>query len=106
MPLKRINIPDKNLQLMQDASADAVRGIEATPFQGGKLITGKALVSGQDNLIAHGLSRVPQMWVLAGVNVNTAVWSPVSTQLANAASSAQYLNLRCGTSCTVNVWVA
>lgn len=122
-PMKQINASDRVVQTIQDNAVSAIKAIETAtqinvtlgaqsttsisgPFTGGNLITGVTLTSGQDNLIAHKLGRMPKIYVITNLNVNSVVWSPVSTQLANQSSSAQYLNLRASVTAVVDVWVA
>lgn len=106
MGFKRTPTEDQALSQVQDQVAASLGEIERTPFQGGQILQSISLTSGQDNLVPHKLSRTLQIWVLAGLDVNSTVWSPTSTELAGQSSDTRFLNLRCSTSCTVSLWVA
>lgn len=90
--------------------AAIVNTVSSPPFSAGTLIT-IPLTSAQDNLVPHQLGKVPFVWMLAGQDTNSTVWSPVSPLIldvkGNSLSSNQtYLNLRCSTTCNVVLWVA
>lgn len=105
MPLKRIVTPDKNLQMLQDYSAEALRPLEASPLVGGNMLTGVVLVAGQDNLVAHKLSRTPTLFIPTNIQVDTNIWSPPTSALGNAQANSSFINLWCNTACTISVWV-
>jgi hypothetical protein len=130
MAFKTINTSDKTLQMLQDniqAALPQERVTHSTlttgtggapvisitqaasPFLTGNLITA-ALTSGQDNLIPHGLGRTPKVWFVARLDTNTNVWEATTSALAtssgNQSATDLYLNLKCGTSCNVTVWVS
>ena len=128
MALKRIISADQNLQLVQDATASALGGNTSKiqqsvvngktvftrsqvspPFSGGNLVM-MPLTSGQDNLLPHGLGRLPSVWTVARLDTNTTVWEATTTALAtptqiSRSASTQYLNLKCSSSCNIVIWV-
>ncbi len=123
MPMRAISCDDRVTQTVQDNAVAAVAAIESAtqvtltsgaaskqaitaPFQGGVLLTGVALASGQDNLIAHNLGRIPKVWMLCNLNADARIWSPASTSLGGANWNAQYVNLRSSATATVALWVA
>lgn len=99
MPIKQINTSDKNLQLIQDATAAVVDPIEAKPIVQGLLLRGLVLKTGQDNNVPHTLGRQLVMWLLAGINAAATVYE-------FKAADSKFLYLRCSADCTVNMWVA
>lgn len=124
MPMNQITSPDRVLQTIQTNAANAISNLESatqidmtagaqsttgitTPFaNGGHLITNVTLTAGQDNLVAHGLGSVPQIWVPCGINVNATVWSPLSTTLKGVSSNSMYINLWASSTATFSFWVA
>jgi hypothetical protein len=104
MPFKRIQTSTQEVQLIQDNIATALQPLEAMPMVGGNLVTAD-LVTGQDNLVRHGLGRKPKLYLIGNLNVDATVWSPVATSM-NSSSDATFINLRCSADCTVSVWVA
>lgn len=126
---KQINTDDQNLELIQDNVNDALRDnttqIQKTtqggktvfvtsqvspPFSGGIFLFDVSLTSAVDNLVSHGLGRRPKLWVVSYQTVNTTVWAVQTTALATSGlttrdSSDVYLNLWCGTSCVIHLWV-
>ena len=95
--LKRIQTPDRNLQLIQDNTQTALTQIQQSPFIGGNLLSNISLTASQDNLVPHKLGATPQIFVLAGLDANSTVWSP--------SADSTYINLHCSADCTVSVWV-
>lgn len=106
MALPRLSGLDKNLQLIQDYIARAFIPLQASPFQGGILIESYDLVTGGDNLIAHGLGRTPKIWTLAGILQDATVWEESSATIGNKSRTDLYLNLKCSANCTVALWVS
>lgn len=105
MALKRVITQDQNLQFIQDNVQTALIPLENAPLSGGVYLGPLTLTSGQDNLIAHTLGRVPQKYIAGIPNVDTRIWSPTSSSLSGSNASSTLLNLRCSTSCTVSIWV-
>jgi hypothetical protein len=129
MAFKTLNSSDQNFQLLQDniqaalpaetssilitqdaqGRANIVRDTLSGLFSGGTLIK-LPLKSGQDNLVPHGLNRVPSVWIVAGVDANATIWTQATAQLKNQTGAAQnansvYLNLLCSANCNATVWV-
>lgn len=105
VPLKQIISQNQDLQLVQGNIIDALKPLDATPFAGGNFLTSVALTSGGDNLIEHGLGRVPQIFVVANLDSDARVWSPTSAQLNGARWDRRVINLRCSSNCTISLWV-
>lgn len=105
MPLKQINSQDQEIQLIQGNIQTALTPLENIPMVGGNLLRGISLTSGQDNLVQHGLDHTPIAFILAGINVDSRVWSPTSSSLNGASANRTVINLRCSTSCTISLWV-
>jgi hypothetical protein len=103
--LKRIQNTDQTLKLIQDNVQNAINQLSASPFIGGNLLTNVNLVASQDNLVSHGLQRLPQIYVVTGLNVDSVIWNPASASLGNQPSNSVYLNLWCSSSCTISLWV-
>lgn len=130
----QVNTPDKNLQLIQSNIQSALSGLQASnvttvtypngttappkitqapgtaPFSNGNVIA-IPLTSGQDNLVPHGLGRVPSYWVIVRLNANTTIWEMATASLPSPAgtkqsATSQFLNLWCSASCQASVWVA
>lgn len=128
MSFKTINVPDKNIQLIQDNVTQALnfsanlltvttingtqnidRGNIGSPFMGGNLID-ITLTAAADNLVPHGLNRLPQLWVLCRLDAQSTIWEKKTAQLNDANGNAQsatnqFLNLWVSTSCHVRLWV-
>lgn len=131
MAFKRINTTDQNLQIIQDNVQSTIPGLTnriekktdpttkqitfvrdqiSAPFEGGNFLLNVSLSSGKDNLVTHGLGRIPTLWVILKQTVNTTVWEVLTTALktptqAQRSSSDEFLNLWCGTDCIINLWV-
>lgn len=103
--MKKINFKDVPISLFQDNVETALRPLEAIPMVNGVLLTNIDLLSGQDNLVRHGLGHAPQVFFIGNQNVDTRVWSPATAALNGASSDRTFLNLRCSTTCRVAVWV-
>lgn len=102
--LKKIYTQDLKLQQIQDNVDDALRPIQTSPLsQGVVLLSSISLTSGKDNLIAHGLKKYPNFWILAGNNSNAVVWNPTCTELSSQSSNSSYINFRCSANCIINV---
>lgn len=95
--LKSINFQDKDLQLIQDNVNQALVALQQSPFIGGNLLKSVVLSSSGNNAVAHGLQRVPTVWVLCGNNANSVVWA--------TSQDTGFLNLSCSANCTVTLWV-
>lgn len=128
MGFTRILTPDQNLQLIQDNisnsqttknTATTITNLGANtqkntnaqvnnPYQSGRLIT-VSLTAGQDNLIPHGLGYKPNGFHLANQDTNTTVWNPTTAKLAisniNQSSNSTFINLWCGTTCSISLWI-
>lgn len=86
-------------ETIQSNTGQALKDISNKAIVDGTLIESVALIAGQDNMIAHKLGRPLKFWVLARQNTNTTVWETTST------NPEFFLTLRCGSNCTVNLWV-
>ena len=96
---KTLNPKDYELSQIQQWVADKLNEISSSQILDGTLLAGINLIAGQDNLVSHKLNRTPVFWILARQNTNTTVWE-VATDLPQT-----FLNLRCGSNCTINLWV-
>lgn len=105
MTFQRINTTDQDVQIIQDNISKALTPIENSPLIGGVVLRNITITSGVDNFIPHTLNRFPQIYFVGIPNVNTTIWSPVSTFLNGNNVNAQYINLRASTTCVVNVWI-
>lgn len=103
MAFKKIYTEDKNLQQVQDNVDDALRPLQSLPLSKAVLVSNISLTSGQDNLVPHGLNKAPLLWILAAQNTNSRVWSQNSSQLNNQSSNERLINIRCSTTCVVNL---
>lgn len=95
-----IRTASDEINRIQDNVKNALDPVLKLPISNGVFIEDVALVSGQDNPIAHKLGRKPVLWFLAGQDTNANVWE-VSTDQPDI-----YLNLRASANCTVSLWVA
>ncbi len=130
MAFKKIQFQDQSISLFQDNVEQAFAPLQSTlliekttqsgqtvflrsfnsqPFVGGNLIK-QPITSGVDNLIAHGLGRLPKVWTVMRLDANTNIWEVSTTSLSTASltsssTSDEFINLWCGTSCNVTIWV-
>lgn len=105
MALKRIMADDKNVQLIQDNVDAALIPLQTALMATAKVISNVTLTSGQDNLIAHQLGRVPTIFFIGNLKVNSVVWSPTTSTLNGSNWSSNQINLRCSTTCTITLWI-
>lgn len=105
MPVKQINTSDKDLQLIQSSVAQVVDPIEKKPFVKGNLVTNVALVTGQDNLVSHGLGSNVTTWAVASLKNNAIVWEEATAKLGGASANDKFINLKCSANCTLSIWV-
>lgn len=103
--LQQINTPDKNIQLIQDFVNAALTKLQNAPLAGGVLLSRVTLTSGQDNLVQHTLGRMPTLYFNSIPNVSTTIWSPNTASLNGSNSDSTRINLRCSTTCIVNIWI-
>ncbi len=103
--LSRIQTTDQEIQLIQDNVDKALTPLQSIPMVGGAVVS-TSLISGQDNLIRHGLGRLPKLFLVGNLNANSVVWSPDTSTLNNASSDSIFINLRCSSDCTISLWVA
>lgn len=104
MPIKRINTQDRDMQLIQDNVEGAISPLQSAPLSGGIVIPA-SLVASQDNLISHNLGRRPMFYLISIPNVQSTIWSPVTSSLSGSNVNSTYINLRCSTTCTVSLWI-
>lgn len=105
MALKQINTDNQELELVQDNVAEALTPLQNVPMVGGNMLQGVSLVAGQDNLIRHGLDHAPFFFIVSNIKLNSNIWSPASSAIANKSSNPTYINLWCSNNCTISVWV-
>lgn len=96
---KKINTGDFITNSIQDNVDQSFNNITKSEIIDGILLTGISLTSGADNMVEHKLGRNPIFWMLARQNTNTTVWE------TTANTNASFLALRCGSNCTVSLWV-
>lgn len=104
MAFKRINTGDTDLARIQDAVAAGFSDVDARPLVGGNVLSA-TLIYGQDNLVAHGLGRMPQYWLVIRKDANAVVWEQPSGDLNGASTSDKLINLRCSATCNITLWV-
>lgn len=105
MTLKRIITNDKNIQFIQDNIETALFPLQNNLMTGAKVIANVTLTSAQDNLVPHQLGRVPQIYFVGNIKVNTNIWSPNTASLNGVNSDSSQINLRCSTTCVVTLWI-
>jgi hypothetical protein len=103
MAFKKLFTKDSTLQEIQDNIEDAFRPIQNSPMVRPVLVESINLVTGQDNLVSHGLNGTPKFWIVAGQNANAVLWSQPSSQLRNKSSNERLINIRCSANCIVNI---
>lgn len=91
------DIINKDLQLIQDSTNQALTPLQAMPMVGGVLLSDLTLTAAQDNIITHGLGHIPTLFLIGNLNVSTTVWSTASTTST--------ITLRCSTSCSAALWI-
>lgn len=94
--LSQINTPDKNVQLIQANIQAALNQIQASPFQGGNLLTGVSLGTTQV-AVPHKLGRTPSVYVICGLNAGAIVFN-------SAPSDSNNLYLTASAACVASVW--
>ncbi len=96
--IKNINTPDKNLQLIQDATNKAVTDLQGLPLVGGALISNVSLDSAlSTNSIAHRLGYTPSQWLILDQDAQSAIW--------RTNWDSQFLYLKCSADVNVKLWV-
>jgi hypothetical protein len=97
----RINVEDYDLTRVQDAIEEALGPISQSPILDANLIQNVVLTAGQDNQVAHGLSRPFRMWWVVDRNAQSDIWA-----IPNQTFTSRFLTLRCSADVTVSLWVA
>jgi len=98
---KKLNTSDRDQNLIQDNIEDAINSIVLTAFLNGNTLENVALVTGQDNSIAHKLGKKLQGWVVIGQDTAAVVYD---NQSANNTPSLTLL-LKTTVNCTVKLYV-
>lgn len=84
MAIKRLTLNPKemitgfHLSQVQDNFDLSISQIQNSEFQNG-VIMQVALISGQDNVINHGLDRKVQGWTVIGKNAQSDIWESSSS---------------------------
>lgn len=104
MKYLRIQTSDETLNRIQDSIASVVQDLNSQLFPGGNLVKFD-LKTGKDNLVPHGLAKMPQVWIVARLDTNATIWEQVSADLSGQSATKDYLNLRCSADCSISVWV-
>lgn len=104
MSFRKIVTPDQNLQKVQDAIEGAIKDLNSGTFSGGRVLK-VAMNGGVDNLISHGLSRVPQYWLLLGKDAATDIWETPSSSLQGKSATDKLINLTSNVNCNIILWV-
>jgi len=92
-----LNTKSKELQLVQANIQKSVVAVQQTPFSGGNYMTGIAITAGTPQVISHGLSRTPVIWVIGDQDTNTTIW--------RTAWTTSTITLNAGHDCTIAIWV-
>lgn len=103
MPFKKIITQDSDLNKIQQNAEDEFRKLKNNPLLDSVLVSRVKLEAGKDNLVPHTLGKVPRIWLLAGLNWSSYIWSAASTQLNNQNADERYINILTSTTCTVNL---
>lgn len=93
---QKIITKDTEVDRLQTNLANTFNQLNNNPFLGGNLLQNVAVATGGTQ-ITHGLNRQPQLWVLCDQNTNTTVW--------RTAWDTNTITLKCGSNCTINLWV-
>lgn len=106
--LKRVKTGNSNIDRIQDNVDSALIPIQLSPLIGGNVVTGQVLTIGANNLVQHGLQRVPSYFVVLSQNAGVSIWTEsLATLLLNGqASNAndQYINLKTSATVTATIW--
>lgn len=89
----------KDLDRVQDAIVDGLRGLEGDVLGLEKIVAGQALTT-SDARVYHGLGRPVKGWVVVNRNANAVVYQATTSPAPN-----QYILLRASASVTVDVLV-
>lgn len=74
----QINTKDEVLNRIQAELASKLNPVLTCPILNGTLVQASLLASGAVN-VNHGLGRVPQGWIVVGIDAQATVWSSGST---------------------------
>ncbi len=98
-PYREVRTADTDLGRIQDAVKASLRDISSRSILDGQILTGRSLLTGQSNVISHGLGRPLLGWILVGQDANAVVWASPSV------TPGLTLVLQCSANCTVSLWV-
>lgn len=73
------------------------------PFTGGNLLPNNVLLTGVDNIINHGLGRIPIVWVVADL-IGTAPGF-AGSEIWRTDWDENTIKLQCSVGCAINLWV-
>lgn len=80
IPFKKLFTTDEELRRVQDNVAVALQDISRSPWMGGVILTGVAILGGSvDVSIDHGLQRVPFGFLILNKNASTDVWTSATS---------------------------
>lgn len=99
--LKKLNTANRDLNLIQDNTEDAINSIALNSFLNGNILEDIQLVTGQDNIVNHKLGKKLQGWLLVGNNANSVIYD---NQSSNNTPNLTLL-LRATANCTVKLYV-
>ena len=98
---ERVSTGVPQLDAVQERVEDALLPISLSTIVDGKLLTGHVLASGSTSVIAHGLGRKLQGWIVVSKNAAQHVYD---SQASNSAPET-FLHLTAGGAVTVDLWV-
>lgn len=97
MGIKQVQTNDQNLQFIQDNFNAAVVPIQNSPLVYGRTIESVAIAT-TGTAVPHNLGHQPSKWVITDQNTNTSVY--------RTAWDSRTITLKCGSSCTISLWVS
>lgn len=103
---KRIRTDDRELEMIQDNIESAFRPIVASDIVPGLLLKDVILRAGQDNLVAHTLARMPQLWHVVRIDAAANLYEYPSIELGGLTLTSRFINLRTSADCKVSLWVS
>lgn len=96
-----VQTSDRNLNQIQRNFLDGLQPILQSPLVNGTLLSGIELISGQTNIVNHGLNRKLLGWVLTRVRAQSTVWDDQDLN----PDPDKTLLLQCSTNVTVDLYV-
>jgi hypothetical protein len=99
---KKLFTKDDELRRVQDEVALGFQQVDRQPFMNGVILTGVVLAaSSTDNLVNHGLGRVPQGFVILSKNATADIWTSTTTNPRPELT----LILRSSAAITATIWI-